>query len=93
LDYAKALELYEKAATQSFNCSVQSWSILSDKIRVNLNYRKVMKRYGKAVSQGDSNAKFNIGIFYENGLGVEVNYGIAIKWCLKAHSGNNDALE
>ena len=41
---------------------------------------------------GNSTAQFNLGIIYENGLGVPQDYAAAVKWYRKAaEQGNADA--
>lgn len=39
----------------------------------------------KAAELGDPEAMLNLGIAYEEGLGVEKNYGKAFRWYQKAY--------
>ena len=39
---------------------------------------------GRAVEQGNASAQYNLGIIYDQGHGVDVNYSKAIEWYEKA---------
>ncbi len=43
-----------------------------------------MRWYRKAAEQGDADAQNNLGLMYENGLGVLQNYAEAVRWFRKA---------
>jgi TPR repeat protein len=56
-------------------------------------------RLGYAISnhdrpdQGDAQAQYNLGVFYDDGLGVPQNYGEAVKWYRKAADQGEDRAQ
>jgi TPR repeat protein len=48
------------------------------------DYSEAVLWFRKAADQGDARAKYNIGVLYERGLGVEQNYTEAMRWYRKA---------
>jgi TPR repeat protein len=57
-------------------------------------YDEAFKWYMKAANQGFTDAEINLGIYYEDGLGVEKNIPEAIKWYAKAaEKGDTYAAE
>ena len=48
------------------------------------NDREAMRWYRKAAEQGDATAQYNIGLLYDEGLGVQKNGEEARKWIQKA---------
>ena len=48
------------------------------------NYKEALRWYRKAAEQGYSVAQFNLGVMYENGLGLPQDYIEALKWYRKA---------
>jgi TPR repeat protein len=56
------------------------------------NYAQAMQWYQKAADLGNADAMCDIGILYQNGLGVEQNYATALAWFRKAvDKGSNKA--
>ena len=51
---------------------------------VEKNLAETVKWFRKAAEQGDSEAQYNLGLFYDKGEGVEKNHSEAIKWYKKA---------
>ncbi len=52
-----------------------------------------MKRYRKAADKGHLTSRFNLGIMYTKGRGVEQDYVGALKWYLKAAEQGNENAE
>jgi TPR repeat protein len=48
------------------------------------NYAEAVKWFRKAAEQGQSEAQYNLGWCYYDGLGVEQSYSEAVKWVRKA---------
>ncbi len=48
-----------------------------------------MKWYRKAAEQGVAKAEFNLGLMYDNGLGVKQDYAKGAKWYRKAAKKGN----
>ena len=81
-DYAGALKRYRISERQkNGNVEVQfyygSYNIKQD-------YAEALKWFRKAVEQGNSKAKSNLGDLYRYGHGVEQDYAEALKWYRKA---------
>ena len=56
------------------------------------DYIKAAEWYRKAADQGDVDAQYKLGLFYENGYGVAQNKEEAVKWYRKsAENGNASA--
>lgn len=51
---------------------------------VEKDYKEALEWYVKAAQEGNSEAKFNLGVLYENGKGVAVDFNRAFKWYLSA---------
>ena len=49
-----------------------------------VDYAKAYQRWHPLAEQGHPTAQFNIGLIYENGLGVSVDYSTAARWYQKA---------
>src|SRR6187551_2008571 len=60
-------------------------------IGVGKDEKEAVLWYGKAASQGNAAAQFNLGVLYENGRGTEVDFAKANEWYRKA-SAQGDAL-
>src|SRR6478736_5768405 len=41
-------------------------------------------RYRKAAEKGDARAQYNLGLMYDNGLGVPQDYAAALRWYRKS---------
>ena len=53
---------------------------------------KALKWYRKAAEQGNAEAQFNLGLMYDERLGVPQNYAEAVKWYRRAaEQGNAEA--
>ena len=56
------------------------------------NQKKAVYWYTKAAKQGDAYAQTNLGVCYEEGMGVEIDQKKAVEWFTKAaEQGNADA--
>ncbi|WP_026665326.1 tetratricopeptide repeat protein [Butyrivibrio sp. FC2001] len=58
------------------------------------DYVKAFNLYKKSADMGNSHAMFNLGLCYEDGIGVPKDYNLAAKWYKKAHdNGEENAAE
>ncbi len=48
------------------------------------NYEGAIKKYKTSAEQGDVKAQWDLGVIYQNGRGVDIDYNEAIKWFTKA---------
>lgn len=48
------------------------------------NYNEAVLWYKRAAIKGDTVAKYNLGVVFEQGLGVSIDYNRAAKWYLSA---------
>jgi uncharacterized protein len=56
------------------------------------NYRSAMRLLRPLAAGGDAKAQYRIGVMYEEGRGVPVNYAEAVGWHLQAaDQGNAEA--
>ncbi|MBD0404995.1 caspase family protein [Flammeovirga sp. EKP202] len=53
-------------------------------------YKKTFEIYLKVASEGDPEAQYGIGFFYEAGSGVPRDFAKALEWYLKAAQNNNE---
>jgi TPR repeat protein len=75
-DYAKARELYEKAAEKGKPATAMTnlgW-LYQHGQGVEQDYAKAHEWYEKAADKGEENAMANLGVLYAQGLGVEQDY-------------------
>lgn len=84
-DYAKALELLEKAAEQGhtqaqFSCGAMYYIGTG----AETDYGKALQWYEKAIQQGHADAQFYAGIMYERGEGTQADHAKAIELFEKA---------
>ena len=93
-DIKAALYWFEKAASAGQPNAQTSlgWAYMSDYLELVPDYRLAMEWNLKAATQGFGEGSSNIGLLYENGWGVPVNYVEAANWYWKAinqgaHSG------
>ena len=56
---------------------------------VPINHSHAVAWYRKAAEQGDANAQYNLGVFYEKGLGVTKDLTQAVAWYRKAAEQGN----
>lgn len=85
LDYAKAMEWYEKAAGLGERASMAEIGLLYYYGEgVDQDYEKALEWFEKAADLRHSNSMYNIGVMYAYGEGVEQDYGMAMKWYEKA---------
>lgn len=75
-DKKKALSWFEKAGNHG---DAGACSIVGSFYEVMKNYKEALIWYIKAKELGDIYVLFNIFRFYQNGLGVEVNYKISLE--------------
>jgi TPR repeat protein len=56
------------------------------------NYRTAMRLLRPLAAQGDAKAQYNVGVMYEEGLGVSIDYTEAVGWLLQAaERGSSEA--
>ena len=56
------------------------------------DYETALREFQPIAEQGNSSAQFNLGVMYDNGLGVPQDYKQAVKWYrLSAEQGNAGA--
>lgn len=85
-DLKKAFFLIEMAA-KAGDIVAQvdlGWAYMSDYLEMPPNYKLAMEWSLKAANQGEGEGASNVGLLYENGWGVPVNYSEAAKWYKKA---------
>jgi len=84
-DYAKARELYEKAADKGDAVAMTNLGTLyANGDGVTQDYAKARELYEKAADKGDAVAMFNLGALYANGDGVTQDDAKAREWFKKA---------
>ena len=84
-DYAKAVELFRKAADMGLK-EAQNWlgSCYENGEGVPKDLTKAAEWYRKSAEQGHATAQFNLGYAYQEGLGVPKDKAQAYKWYRKA---------
>ena len=56
------------------------------------DYATALKEWTPLAEQGNAIAQFNLGVMYDEGIGVPQDYNTAVKWVtLAAEQGNADA--
>jgi uncharacterized protein len=56
------------------------------------NYPTAMRLLRPLAAEGDATAQYNVGVMYEEGLGVSIDYTEAVGWLLQAaERGNSEA--
>jgi uncharacterized protein len=56
------------------------------------NYPTAMRLLRPLAAEGDAKAQYNVGVMYEEGLGVSIDYTEAVGWLLQAaERGNSEA--
>lgn len=56
------------------------------------DYAQAILWYKRAATRGQAEAKYNLGVMYEQGLGTTVDYSMAARWYLSsARDGHRDA--
>ncbi len=85
-DLKTALYWLEKSASagQPNAQTSMGWAYMSDYLGLAPDYKLAMEWNLKAASQGFGEGSSNIGLLYENGWGMPINYVEAAKWYLKA---------
>lgn len=84
-DYARAKELFEKAAANGYaNAQYSLGMMYYDGEGVEQDYVKAAGWYQKAASNGQAEAQNNLAMMYEKGEGVEQDYVKAVTWYQKA---------
>ena len=90
-DYAKARELYEKAAAAGSADGMSGLGWLHQHgWGVPLDYAKAREFYEKGVAKGGSSAMNNIGVMHERGLGVPRDPAKAREWFERSAAAGND---
>jgi tetratricopeptide (TPR) repeat protein len=84
-DYAKARELWEKAADKG-DARAMSYlgQVYANAHGVARDYAKARERYEKAAAKGEAEAMSYLGFLYEKGEGVVRDYAKAREWYEKA---------
>lgn len=82
-----ALEEYKRAANGGF---VPAYNLIASIYYSKRNYKKAWKWYLKAAGANDSEGQYHVGLFYQNGLHVEKNVHMAIKYFEKSSKQNNE---
>ena len=62
---------------------------LSEQDNAEAQFNEIIKWYRKAADQGDAAAQNNLGLIYDEGLGVKQDYAEAVKWYRKAAEQDN----
>lgn len=85
-DLKAAFSWIEKAAKAGDSLAQLDlgWAYMSNYLELPPNHKLAMEWSLKAASQGEGEAASNVGLLYENGWGVPVNYSEAIRWYQKA---------
>lgn len=85
-DLKLAFQLLEKAAIGGLPDAQANlgWAYMSNYLELTPNYKLAMDWSLKAYNQGIGEASSNIGLLYENGWGVPVDYAKAYSWHFKA---------
>ncbi|MCT8837399.1 sel1 repeat family protein, partial [Glaesserella parasuis] len=76
LSFAIAGNVYAETAEEKFNSAVQYYE--------QQNYQAAFSIFKELAEQGYAGAQFNLGLMYDNGLGVNQDYHQAFKWYQKA---------
>lgn len=89
-DYAKALDLFRKAATQGY-APAQFFlaEMYGNGMGVSQDYTLAVTWYSKAAEQGFVNAEFVLGVMYHDGQGVSQDYGKAMELLSQAADLDN----
>jgi formylglycine-generating enzyme required for sulfatase activity/uncharacterized protein YecT (DUF1311 family) len=92
-DYAKAADLFKKAADQGYADAQDLLGLMYDNgLGVPQNHATAAEWYKKAAEQGNADAQFHLGNEYHIGQGVPQNHATAAEWYKKAAGqGNADA--
>jgi len=84
-DYAKAVELFDKAAAQGHARAMYNLGICYyDGHGVDVDLKTAAEWYEKAAALGHVKAQFNIGICYLHGRGVKTDEAKAVEWFQKS---------
>ncbi len=90
LFYRQKAEAYKRCKPLAEQGNSDAEKILGDMYywgwgdEVQRNYREAAKWYKKAAAREQVDAKFSMGVMYEQGKGVAVDYSRAYKWYLSA---------
>ena len=91
-DYSRAVEWYEKAASQGHVGAQSNLGVCYDNGQgVEQDYSRAVEWYEKAASQGHVGAQSNLGVCYKNGQGVKQDYSRAVEWWEKAASQGHES--
>ena len=84
-DYAKAFNLYKKAAEQGYAEAQNQLGVMySSGQGVTQDKTEAVKWFRQAAEQGHAKGQANLGAMYLNGAGVNQDYAEAVKWLCKA---------
>ncbi|MBE8232502.1 MAG: sel1 repeat family protein [Endozoicomonadaceae bacterium] len=84
-DIKKAVEWYGKAVNQGHARSQNNLAMIYENYRdlheiELIDYEKMLELYIEAAVENDQYALYNLGRIYENGIYVEQDYGLALKF-------------
>jgi hypothetical protein len=92
-NYTTAMDFYQRAATKYDTTAMIGIARLYRIVPTEPNIPVALKWYQKAVSLGDPQAMTEIGVLYQNGIGVTQDFNQAMKWYKPAaDAGNADAM-
>ena len=108
-NYAKAIEWYRKSAEQGYCYAQKDIGRMYEEgLGVSRDYAKAaewfrksaeqgnanaVEWYRKSAEQGDADTQNNLGIMYENGKGVSLDYAKAMEWYRKSAEQGNAAAQ
>lgn len=92
-DMQEVAPLVEPTVDYKKQREIEKYNMLGDELRADKKYLAAMDCYTKSANLGSSYAQLWVGVFYDRGLGVDVNYTEAAKWYqMAAEQDNADAL-
>ena len=89
-DLCKAFSLFEQSAAQG---NAEGKVLLSGMYYRQKDYGRAIELCRQSANQGNPIATRNIGIFYENGYGVNQDYQEALKWYNLAQQRGHTSVE
>lgn len=96
-DLAEAEKWFEKSAEQDIANSVRMLGVIEYQRYVNTGndaqIRRAAELMRKAAGMGDATAQYNLGVFHENGMGVERDYAEAVRWFVKAADNGDSSAQ
>lgn len=91
-DLARARIWYGRAAEQGNVKSMHNLAVLAAGHESAPDYKAALRWFTSAAEYGLADSQFNLGVIYENGVGVAADLAQAYKWyALAAKAGDSDA--